>query len=70
MSLGAVVPVDKKGRIPVRDEEGPLLECVSTGATHPGDDFWVQSGDAQVEKALVSSQAVGLLQVLAVRPVL
>lgn len=30
----------------------------------------VQSGDVCAEKALVSSQAVGLLQVLAVRPVL
>ena len=28
----------------MRDEEGPLLECVSAGATHPGDDFCPERG--------------------------
>ena len=33
-----------KGWIPGRDEEGPLLECLSTDATCPGDDFCPEQG--------------------------
>ena len=50
-----------KGRIPGRDEEGPLLECVSTDATCPGDDFCPEQGHLCREGAAQQQPSSGVV---------